>query len=260
MQLSGAYELLKDPERRKKYDYEQPHSQYRYSNTAPSTTTNNSSARRDDAENAEERKRRVDVQQNRLHRLHTSRLQHEAKLTETERFITQLENVIEQLRAGIVEEEGNEQNIAHFDRLATLRIREAELQRFRDVQRRLQRDIQAIEKEIKIQGDELVRLRNANRAWRAKREASDWERKEQEKSEQQQQRSESERKDAANKSGASKAQPCDHQGPWYRINGQHRCSQCENIQRRFAYKCVGCKEVACVRCMRVLSGEDDKRA
>lgn len=178
------------------------------------------------------------------------------KLTETQGLKSQLQNVVEHLQASIGEREGDEQDIGYLNRLATLRVSEAELQRLQDFEARLESNIQEIQVEIEVQSQRLDKLREENRAWRARKEDEMYQKRQKQQSENERSTQDNDQEgDAACEEGGSKSQPCDHQDIWYRTSGQHKCSQCGVAQRRFAHKCTGCKTMACVGCMGVLNGE-----
>lgn len=49
---------------------------------------------------------------------------------------------------------------------------------------------------------------------------------------------------------------CRHSGWWIKIEGQHRCSECNIVQKRFAYRCPSpaCDKIACADCRRKIQG------
>ena len=51
---------------------------------------------------------------------------------------------------------------------------------------------------------------------------------------------------------------CQHRKFWAKVEGRHLCSNCLVVQRRFAYKCPGCKKIACASCRQTLRGEKGK--
>ena len=53
----------------------------------------------------------------------------------------------------------------------------------------------------------------------------------------------------------SKSTACGHRAFWPKLEGSHLCSNCQTIQRRFAFQCPGCKMVACADCRQILRGE-----
>ena len=51
---------------------------------------------------------------------------------------------------------------------------------------------------------------------------------------------------------------CRHDKFWPKVEGKHLCSKCCTVQRRFAFRCPGCRMIACASCRQTLRGEKQK--
>jgi len=56
------------------------------------------------------------------------------------------------------------------------------------------------------------------------------------------------------RTSASNQSTCRHNLYWTRIDGVHTCSNCHNVQGRFAFRCPGCSKLACASCRDTLKG------
>lgn len=68
---------------------------------------------------------------------------------------------------------------------------------------------------------------------------------------------------AQRNSGRQKSQTngmnvCGHQRFWNKVDGRHLCSECKNVQPKFAFRCPGCSKLACANCRQKLRGEGQR--
>ena len=56
----------------------------------------------------------------------------------------------------------------------------------------------------------------------------------------------------------SRKSTCRHDKFWPKVEGKHLCSNCQTVQRRFAFQCPSCKMIACANCRQTLRGEMHK--
>lgn len=54
---------------------------------------------------------------------------------------------------------------------------------------------------------------------------------------------------------SSRASTCRHDKFWPKVEGRHLCSNCHRLQSRFAFRCPGCRMMACASCRQTLKGK-----
>ncbi|KAK4495978.1 hypothetical protein PRZ48_013246 [Zasmidium cellare] len=242
-ELNDAYETLIDPQRRQRYDEIQSgfqrqgstwthHAAGSYSNTARSENDETGGNTEDE-----------EVKELLVMELSAALARQVAEDTRLEARIKFLEAEIERLRQP-------DDSKTPYQRAVEIRAAEVEIACLNSKRLTIENTIEAMEEVIMTHIMELHRMRQRNQARSAQERAEEQLRRGQER-----RAEEARARQAEEARRRANAASCRHKAEWHRVQGQHQCTECGAVQKRFAFKCLGCKKVACMECRRVLTGE-----
>lgn len=229
------------------------------------------------AEETEEQKQQRETQ--RLQRLNCKRIK-DYELNQKKANLQRLESALQDVESKIIAEKKNEDRAQAQAAKRQEQLRKEEEARRRSEEEQQERERQARREAAmaKLRREQAARAAKEARDAEEAREAEERVRRAQAAREAQesQQRARAAEAAAARRRKASKPSAtttsknssyrasttttkknstCQHGAFWPQLQGSHLCTNCQTVQRRFAFQCPGCTMIACANCRRSLRGE-----